>query len=166
MLAYRYFKPHVIFFLYLRSTFGCTHPSHCSPCCPTQLYGLEDGASRRWCFLKMVSMLGWCTPSQLPAGMETLLCWNSDVILCLDPLVKFIIMLCFCSKHWFVSLYRRRMYEKTHPGIHVMCIRFCFMKPGVTPSTWRNTLLLWSVGLYWLSYDIACVLRGSPTYLI
>ena len=30
------------------------------------------------------------------------------------------------------------------------------------PSAQRNTLLLWSVGLYWLSYDIACVLRGSP----
>ena len=25
----------------------------------------------------------------------------------------------------------------------------------------HNTLLLWSIGLYWLSYDIACVLRGS-----
>ena len=25
----------------------------------------------------------------------------------------------------------------------------------------RNTLLLWSVGLYWRSYDITCVLRGS-----
>ena len=24
------------------------------------------------------------------------------------------------------------------------------------PSTRRNTLLLWSLGLYWLSYDIAC----------
>ena len=24
------------------------------------------------------------------------------------------------------------------------------------PSTRRNTLLLWYVGLYWLSYDIAC----------
>ena len=24
------------------------------------------------------------------------------------------------------------------------------------PSARRNTLLLWSVGLYWLSYDIAC----------
>ena len=29
------------------------------------------------------------------------------------------------------------------------------------PPVWRNTLLLWSVGLYWLSYDIACVWRGS-----
>ena len=29
------------------------------------------------------------------------------------------------------------------------------------PSARRNTLLLCSVGLYWLSYDIACVLRGS-----
>ena len=29
------------------------------------------------------------------------------------------------------------------------------------PSARRNTLLLWSVGLYWRSYDIACVLRGS-----
>ena len=28
------------------------------------------------------------------------------------------------------------------------------------PSPWRNTLLLWSIGLYRLSYDIACVLRG------
>ena len=28
------------------------------------------------------------------------------------------------------------------------------------PSARRNTLILWSVGLYWLSYDIACVLRG------
>ena len=27
-------------------------------------------------------------------------------------------------------------------------------------SVWCNTLLLWSIGLYWLSYDIACVLRG------
>ena len=27
------------------------------------------------------------------------------------------------------------------------------------PSARRNTLLLWSVGLYWLSYDVACVLR-------
>ena len=26
---------------------------------------------------------------------------------------------------------------------------------------WRNTLLLWSVGLYWLSYNITCVWRGS-----
>ena len=32
------------------------------------------------------------------------------------------------------------------------------------PSARRNTLLLWSVGLYWLSYDMAYVLRGSlPT---
>jgi len=32
------------------------------------------------------------------------------------------------------------------------------------PSARRNTLLLWSVGLYWPSYDLACVLRGSlPT---
>ena len=32
------------------------------------------------------------------------------------------------------------------------------------PSARHNTLLLLSVGLYWLSYDIACVLRGSlPT---
>jgi len=29
------------------------------------------------------------------------------------------------------------------------------------PSVWRNTLLLWSIGLYWLSYDIAWVWRGS-----
>ena len=29
------------------------------------------------------------------------------------------------------------------------------------PSARHNTLLLWSVGLYWLSYDITCVLRGS-----
>ena len=29
------------------------------------------------------------------------------------------------------------------------------------PSTRCNTLLLWFVGLYWLSYDIACVWRGS-----
>ena len=29
------------------------------------------------------------------------------------------------------------------------------------PSARRNTLLLWSIGLYWLSYDIACVWRGS-----
>ena len=29
-------------------------------------------------------------------------------------------------------------------------------------SAQRNTLLMWSVGLYWLSYDIACVLRGVP----
>ena len=29
------------------------------------------------------------------------------------------------------------------------------------PSARRNTLLLWSVGLYWRSYDVACVLRGS-----
>ena len=29
-------------------------------------------------------------------------------------------------------------------------------------STERNTLLLWSVGLYWLSYDMACVLKGVP----
>ena len=29
------------------------------------------------------------------------------------------------------------------------------------PSAQRNTLLLWSVGLYWLSYDIAYVWRGS-----
>ena len=29
-------------------------------------------------------------------------------------------------------------------------------------SALRNTLLLWSVGLYQLSYDIACVLRGVP----
>ena len=28
------------------------------------------------------------------------------------------------------------------------------------PSERRNTLLLWSVGLYWLSYDIVCVLMG------
>ena len=32
-------------------------------------------------------------------------------------------------------------------------------------STQRNTLLLWSVGLYCLSYAIACVLRGSPPSL-
>ena len=32
------------------------------------------------------------------------------------------------------------------------------------PSARRNTLLLWSVGLYWRSYEIVCVLRGSlPT---
>ena len=32
------------------------------------------------------------------------------------------------------------------------------------PSARHNTLLLWPVGLYCLSYDIACVLRGSlPT---
>ena len=32
------------------------------------------------------------------------------------------------------------------------------------PSARHNTLLLWSVGLYWLSYDITCILRGSlPT---
>ena len=36
-------------------------------------------------------MLGWCTPGELPEGMETLLYWNSDVILCLDPLVIFFI---------------------------------------------------------------------------
>ena len=29
------------------------------------------------------------------------------------------------------------------------------------PSARCNTLLLWSVGLYWLSYDIAYVWRGS-----
>ena len=29
------------------------------------------------------------------------------------------------------------------------------------PSIWHNTLLLWSVELYWLSYDIAWVWRGS-----
>ena len=29
------------------------------------------------------------------------------------------------------------------------------------PSARRNTLLLCSVGLYWLSYEIACVWRGS-----
>ena len=29
------------------------------------------------------------------------------------------------------------------------------------PSARRNTLLLWSVRLYWLLYNIACVLRGS-----
>ena len=29
------------------------------------------------------------------------------------------------------------------------------------PSARRSTLLLWSVGLYWLSYDIAYVWRGS-----
>ena len=29
------------------------------------------------------------------------------------------------------------------------------------PSARRNTLLLWSVGVYWLLYDVACVLRGS-----
>ena len=29
------------------------------------------------------------------------------------------------------------------------------------PSVRRNTLLLWSIGLYWRLYDIACVLRGS-----
>ena len=28
-------------------------------------------------------------------------------------------------------------------------------------SARRNTLLLWSVGLYWLSYDIASVWRGA-----
>ena len=28
------------------------------------------------------------------------------------------------------------------------------------PSARCNTLLLWSIGLYWLSYDIVCVLRG------
>ena len=33
------------------------------------------------------------------------------------------------------------------------------------PSARCNTLLLWSVGLYWLSYDIACVLRGSLSTL-
>ena len=32
------------------------------------------------------------------------------------------------------------------------------------PSARRNTLLLWSIDLYWLSYDIAGVWRGSlPT---
>ena len=29
------------------------------------------------------------------------------------------------------------------------------------PSTRRNTLLLWPVGLYWRLYDVVCVLRGS-----
>ena len=29
------------------------------------------------------------------------------------------------------------------------------------PLARRNTLLLWPIGLYWLSYDIACVWRGS-----
>ena len=29
------------------------------------------------------------------------------------------------------------------------------------PSARRNTILLWFVGLYWLSYDIAYVWRGS-----
>ena len=29
-----------------------------------------------------------------------------------------------------------------------------------------NTLLMWYVDLYWLSYDVTCVLRGSPTRLI
>ena len=29
------------------------------------------------------------------------------------------------------------------------------------PSMRCNTLLLWSIGLYWLSYNIACVWRGS-----
>ena len=29
------------------------------------------------------------------------------------------------------------------------------------PLARHNTLLLWSVGLYWLSYDMVCVLRGS-----
>ena len=29
------------------------------------------------------------------------------------------------------------------------------------PSAGHNTLLMWSVGLYWRSYDIACVLMGS-----
>ena len=34
------------------------------------------------------------------------------------------------------------------------------------PSARRNTLVLCSIGLYELSYEIACVLRGSPTHLI
>ena len=29
------------------------------------------------------------------------------------------------------------------------------------PSAQRNTVLMWFVGLYWLSYDIVYVLRGS-----
>ena len=33
------------------------------------------------------------------------------------------------------------------------------------PSVWCNTLLLCSVGLYWLSYDIACF-KGVPAHLI
>ena len=93
-------------FLHLRSTFRCAHPSLCPLCYPTQLFGLEDGVYRRWyrCFLKTMSMLGWCTPGRLPEGMETLLCWNSDVILCLDPLVIFVICNRFCIKHCNVSL--------------------------------------------------------------
>ena len=49
-------------------------------------------------------------PRSMPEGMETLLCWNSDVILCLDPLVIFYICNRFCNKHCNVS-FCRRMYE-------------------------------------------------------
>ena len=34
------------------------------------------------------------------------------------------------------------------------------------PSARRNTLLLWSVGLYWRLYDLACLLRGVLARLI
>ena len=118
-------------FLHLRSTFRCAHPSLCPLCYPTQRFGLEDGVSRRWCFLKTVSMLGWCTPGQLPEGMETLLCCNSDVILCLDPLVIFVICNRFCIKHCNVSLLLSHVW--INRSWHTCDVRsVVFSKPGVT----------------------------------
>ena len=110
LLAFPLWWPACHPFLHLESTFRCAHPSLCPLCYPTEQFGLEDGVSRRWCFLNTVSMLGQCTLGQLPKGMETLLCWNSDVILCLDPLVIFYICNRFCNKHCNVS-FCCRMYE-------------------------------------------------------
>ena len=58
-------------------------------------------------------MLGWCTPGQLPEGMETLLRWNSDAILCLDPLVIFIYVIAFVINiamyHFVVACMNKRI---------------------------------------------------------
>ena len=104
LLAFPCVGPHVILSYTCGVHFDVLTLSLCPLCYPTQRFGLEDGVSRRWHFVKTVSMLGWCTPGQLPEGMETLLCWNSNVILCLDPLVIFVICNRFCIKHCNVSL--------------------------------------------------------------
>jgi len=63
-------------------------------------------------FPKTAWMLGWCTPSRLPVGMETLIYWNSDIILCLDPLVIFVIMYAFVINtalyHYIVVAYMNK----------------------------------------------------------
>ena len=63
----------------------------------------------------------------------------------------------------------------SHDGRFVIEVRVIMNKKATEtqeldrfgPSARRNTLLLWSVGLYWRSYDIVCVLRGPcPPYIV